>query len=296
MSMIIGSSNADVTKIEFRNRDGSYVGTLTVSNPKKRNTSKSKKTSQSGKKKYKKLNYNFKRLSNQIMQTKTSINAKQLTTKTKFQIADLRMKLISGDYNYTEIHNALVHAEKIARVAKKRMKHLQEEENIEKTGRSGWTDPEEMKADKEDQEEILDTSAMNEEELRKLMQELEEEMERIEKEMEEAMKSTDLMEKYAQAGSHEMDPKDLEMLRKKHRADEIRDIMKADMEYLKTLFDKLAREKEAGPDGFGDGSDNSSDSINNLTGVMLELSGAEIPVESAAAPAEAAGANVDVMA
>lgn len=288
------TNNSDVTKIEFRNRDGSYVGTLTVSNP-SRKTSKSKSVKKP-KKKYKKLQYNFKRLSNQIMKAKTSINAKQLSTKTKFQIADLRMKLISGDYNYTEVHNALVHAEKIARVAKKRMKHLQEEENIEKTGRSGMTDPEEMKKDKDSEEEILDTSAMSQEEMKKLMQELQEEMERIEKEMEETMKSTDLMEQFIEGSKNQMDPKDLEMLKKKHRADELRDIMKADMEYLKALFDKLSKEKEEGPGGIGDGSDDSSDSMSNLTGVMLELNGAEVPVEAAPAPVEVAGANVDVMA
>ena len=230
------------------------------------------------------------------MRTKTSINAKQLSTKTKFQIADLRMKLISGDYNYTEVHNALVHAEKIARVAKKRMKHLQEEESIEKTGRRGLTEPEEMKKDKDSNEEILDTSAMSQEEMKKLMQEIQEEMERIEKEMEETIKSTDLMEQFIEGSKNQMDPKDLEMLKRKHRADELRDIMKADMEYLKALFDKLAKEKEEGASGIGDGSDDSSDSISNLTGVMLELNGAEIPVEAAPAQVEIAGANVDVMA
>ena len=104
------------------------------------------------------------------------------------------------------------------------------------------------------------------------------------------------MEQFIEGSKNQMDPKDLEMLKRKHRADELRDIMKADMEYLKALFDKLAKEKEEGASGIGDGSDDSSDSISNLTGVMLELNGAEIPVEAAPAPVEVAGANVDVMA
>lgn len=298
MGMMIGTNNSDVTRIELRNRDGSYAGTMTVSKPRKKTTSKSntRSVSMAGKKKTKKLNYNFKRLSNQIMQTKTSINAKQLTTKTKFQIADLRMKLISGDYDYTEIHNALTHAEKIARVAKKRLKNLQEEENIEKTGRKGMTDPEEMK-DQEDEDEILDTTGMTQEEMEKLMQELQEEMEKIEDELEQAMKETEnLMEEFVSASNQEMDPNDLELLKKKHRADELRDIMKADMEYLKALFDKLAKDKQEGASGIGNSPDSSSDSSGNISGVSLQLGGVDIPIDTVDAPVEVAGANVDVMA
>lgn len=295
--MMVGTYNSDVTRIELRNRDGSYAGTMTISKPKKKTTSKNTRSvSMAGKKKYKKLTYNYKRLSNQIMQAKTSINAKQVSTKTKFQIADLRMKLISGDYNYTDIHNALVHAEKIARVAKKRLKNLQEEESIEKTGRRGITDPEEMEEQKEDNEEILDTTSMSQEELKELADELQEELKKIEEELEKATSSEDLMEEFVQGSNRQMDPKDLEMLKKKHRADELRDIMKADMEYLKALFDKLAKEKQESASIARGDSDNSSDASGNISGVSLELGGVDIPVETTDAPVEVAGTNVDVMA
>lgn len=295
--MMVGTYNSDVTRIELRNRDGSYAGTMTISKPKKKTTSKNTRSvSMAGKKKYKKLTYNYKRLSNQIMQAKTSINAKQVSTKTKFQIADLRMKLISGDYNYTDIHNALVHAEKIARVAKKRLKNLQEEESIEKTGRRGITDPEEMEEQKEENEEILDTTSMSQEELKELADELQEELKKIEEELEKATSSEDLMEEFVQGSNRQMDPKDLEMLKKKHRADELRDIMKADMEYLKALFDKLAKEKQESANIARGDSDNSSDASGNISGVSLELGGVDIPVETTDAPVEVAGTNVDVMA
>lgn len=295
--MMVGTYNSDVTRIELRNRDGSYAGTMTISKPKKKTTSKNTRSvSMAGKKKYKKLTYNYKRLSNQIMQAKTSINAKQVSTKTKFQIADLRMKLISGDYNYTDIHNALVHAEKIARVAKKRLKNLQEEESIEKTGRRGITDPEEMEEQKEENEEILDTTSMSQEELKELADELQEELKKIEEELEKATSSEDLMEEFVQGSNRQMDPKDLEMLKKKHRADELRDIMKADMEYLKALFDKLAKEKQESANIARGDSDNSSDASGNISGVSLELGGVDIPVETTDAPVVVAGTNVDVMA
>lgn len=296
MGMTVGkisSSKNGYVSVELYNRDGSYAGTMTISTP------KSKKTSKSTQKKPKKLQYNFKRLSNQIMRAKTSVNAKQIVTKTKFQIADLRMKLISGDYNYEEIHNALIHAEKIARVAKKRMKNLEEEEFIEKTGRNEDMNIEEMQEKQDEKkEEILDTTAMSQEEMERLAQELQEEMERIEDELEEAIReSENLMEELVQGSKMQMDPKDLEELKKKHRAEELRDIMKADMEYLKALFNKLAREKEAAGSGSSGSSDSSSDSSGNLSisGVSLEIGGVDIPVETAAtAPVEVAGTNVNV--
>lgn len=299
MSMTVGSNNSDVMKIDMYNRDGSYAGTMTVSKPRRRTAEKTKSVSMAKKKKKKKLQYNFKRLSNQIMRTKTSINAKQLTTKTKFQIADLRMKLISGDYDYVEIHNALTHAEKIARVAKKRLKHLQEEENLEKSGNKGQTDPEEMQTEKDEEGEIIDTTGMTQEELKQLVEELQEELEKIEEDLEKAMDDTqNLMEEFVQGSSRQRDPNDLEQLKKKHRADEMRDIMKADMEYLRALFDKLAKEKESGINGFGDNSSDSDsgDSSGSVSGVTLQIGGIDIPVEGVEAPLEIAGATVDVMA
>lgn len=291
---ITGTSDGYM-KVDLYNRDGSYAGSMAVSTSRTR-TSKKKNVSKTGQKKYKKLQYNFKRLSNQIMRSKTSVNAKQMVTKSKFQIADLRMKLISGDYDYSEIHNALVHAEKIARVAKKRLKNLEEEENIEKTGQKGMTDPEEMRTEK-DEEEIIDTTGMSQEEMKQLVQQLQEEMERIEEELEDALKETEkFLEEFVQGSSQQMDPADLEQLKKKHRAEELRDIMKADMEYLKALFNKLAKEKESAGSSSSGTSNDSDNSYGNISGVMLEIGGVDIPVEAVteAAPVEVAGANVDV--
>ncbi len=273
--------NSNVTKIELKNKDGSSAGTLTIHHAK-------------AKKKPKRLNYSFKRLSNQIMRSKSSMNAKQLTTKTKFQIVDLRLKLASGDYNYTEIHNALKHAERIARVAKKKMKHLQEEEFYEKTG-GKLTAQEEMQELEEKSEgfDQIDTSGMSQEEMERLMKQIQEEMRKIEEEMEEAMNSQDFMDEFMQGFNEEMSPKDLEALKKRHRAEEMRDIMEADLEYLKAYFDKLSREKEEGSSG---STSTSSDSYGNITGVSLELNGMEVPVDAVDAPVPVEGANVDVMA
>lgn len=276
----VSSTKNNVTKIELKNKDGSSAGTLTIHRA-------------TVKKKPKRLRYNFKRLSNQIMQAKSSVNAKQLSTKSKFQIVDLRLKLASGDYDYTEIHNALKHAERISRVAKKKMKHLQEEEFYQKTGgKLAAQEDQELEDDSEDLNNI-DTSGMSQEELERLMKQVQEEMEKIEKELEEAMSSKDFLDEFMQGFSDEMDPQDLEALKKKHRAEEMRDIMEADLEYLKSFFNKLSKEKEEGSSGL---SDSSSESSGNITGVSLELGGMEIPVDAAEAPVPVEGANVDVMA
>ena len=110
-------------------------------------------------------------------------------------------------------------------------------------------------------------------------------------------KAEQLMEEFVQGSKVQMDPQDLEELKKKHRAEELRDIMKADMEYLKALLNKLAREKESAGSSSSGSSDNSSDSSGgiNISGVSLEIGGVEVPVEaSVQAPVEFAGASVDV--
>lgn len=273
------TNNSNTTKIELKNKDGSHAGTLTIHRAKV-------------KKKPKRLRYNFKRLSNQIMQSKTSMNAKQLSTKTKFQIVDLRLKLSSGDYDYTEIHNALKHAERIARVAKKKMKHLQEEEFYEKTGAVAKQEDQELEEENEALDAV-DTSGMSQEDMERLMKQIQEEMQKIEEELEQAMHEKNNLDDFMQGYSDEMSPKDLEALKKKHRAEEMRDIMEADLEYLKAYFNKLSKEKE---EGSSSSSSKSSDSSGNITGVSLELNGMEIPVEAVEAPVPAEGANVDVMA
>ena len=273
------TNNSNTTKIELKNKDGSHAGTLTIHRAKV-------------KKKPKRLRYNFKRLSNQIMQSKTSMNAKQLSTKTKFQIVDLRLKLSSGDYDYTEIHNALKHAERIARVAKKKMKHLQEEEFYEKTGAVSKQENQELEEENEALDAV-DTSGMSQEDMERLMKQIQEEMQKIEEELEQAMHEKNNLDDFMQGYSDEMSPKDLEALKKKHRAEEMRDIMEADLEYLKAYFNKLSKEKE---EGSSSSSSESSDSSGNITGVSLELNGMEIPVEAVEAPVPVEGANVDVMA
>lgn len=70
------------------------------------------------------------------------------------------------------------------------------------------------------------------------------ELERALSEIEQTTDDFDVgMDELSEALSGEMEPRDLEEMKKKHRADEQRDIVRADMKYLKSVFDRLAREK-----------------------------------------------------
>lgn len=275
MGMTVSTGSRNVKKYHIKNRDGSTAGTITVSKPQKP-------------KKKKKLQYNFKQLSNQILQSKTSYNAKQVVTRTRSNVVSLRKKLYSDDYDYSDIRRALIHAEKMTRIAKKKVKHLQEEESCKKGGVcQGDTEEERAKWEDICDPDMLDMSA---DKINEIMQELEDQLRELEQELEDATGLSELTEELAPVTGHEMDPEDLDLMKKKHRSEELREIMEADMKYLRALFNKLAREKQEGPDS----SDNSSDS--NSTGVSLELGGVDIPVGTVETPVMAEGANLDVMA
>lgn len=258
--------NTGVRKITLRNHDGSSVGTITIHS--------------SSYKKLKKLGYKQRRISTMITQAKTSGNARQVLASAKTETVNLRRKLASGKYNEREVRAAIRHAERMERIAKKRMKHLMQEEEIEKHGGGTWQMGIEEEEGKENGQEMegIDLRQLSAEEMEELMQELQEEMEELAQEND--------LEELSQAVRLDMDPEELEQLKKKHRADEMREIVEADMKYLRALFSQMEREKQE---------------ASNDSGVSLQLAGVEIPVqvdgrsaaEVASAPA-AEGGTIDV--
>ena len=83
---------------------------------------------------------------------------------------------------------------------------------------------------------------------------------------------------------------------RKHRSEEQKEIIEADMKYLKAVFNKLQKEKEASSGAAASAYANANA---DYGGVSLELGGAEIPID-AGVPADIAitteGANIDYMA
>lgn len=240
--------------------------------------------------KKKKLNYNYKKISRQITLNNTSTGARRVITKAREEVVSLLRKQMSGKYDETDIRHAIIHARKMERIARRKKKHLEEEEKAKATGKglveegASSGEDEQMKKLEESMENLKD------EELEQ-MQELMEEYEQLMQELEETSGVNDIMKEYMGASEQEMSPEDVEKLRKKHRADEMKDIVEADMKYLKALFNKLEREKQEGVQQAFEQETNPA--------VSLQIQGVDIPVspetgQSAAELVE--GANVDALA
>lgn len=92
------------------------------------------------------------------------------------------------------------------------------------------------------------------------------------------------------------EPEELALKKKKHRSDVMRDIVEADMKYLRALFDRLQKEKQnASAGGFGNGGSSNTGFSNLSAGVSLELGGVSVPVQTQP-PVMAEGGSVDALA
>ena len=266
-SMGIGfqSNIYDVKEYTIKNPDGSVAGTIRIK--------------KSAKKKTKRLQYNFKYISSKILMSKTSESAGKALATAQSNIGALYRKLKTGNFDEKEVQLAIVHAKKMERTARKKLKHLQEEEyakqrgscqdkdKMEKNRISGLKDAKEEKAPE-----------INEDALRKLMKELQKLMEETRKE---TMEQT--ADELIGSTHRNMNQNDLELLKKKHRAKELRELIEADMNYLKAMFNKLQKEKVEASKG-----ECSSE------GVSLEISGAEMPVQTSEMPVMAEGGSIDL--
>lgn len=294
MGMGIGIRQSDRVRIDLKNPDGSSAGSISYTKA---------RTGSSALRRKRRLNYNSRAIATQLMMAKTPATASQVAGRARRQVVELlrRQALCragvstSYDYDEDELDSALAHAKSLARIAKKRVRHLQQEETLKENGTAFASGEMEEAFEEIFPEDGMDLEALmglSEEDIRRMMEELEQAMQDLEEEAP-APESTDAL---SEVLSENMDSGDLERLKKKHRADELREIMEADMKYLKSLFDKLAREKQsAGSGSCGSSADSSNSGYANDAAVSLELAGMEMPVEAAAAPVTAEGANMDIM-
>lgn len=300
MGMAIGSSTGSGHKyIQIRNPfSGEVIGTIHVS---KSSASKAKYAT-----KKRKLNYNFKALSGKILRAKTSMGARQAVSAARRQVAQLSRNLDNDNYDQEELKSAILHAKRMERVARKKMKHLaQEEAMAERDVRLPEnTEMEDMDVEGLDLEALME---MSEEEMKALLEELERTMKEIEagKNQEELPTELEMAADAPERANEEIESTmDLRNLRRKHRSDEMREITDADMKYLKSLFDRLEREKAEAASlraaaGFSQGSGNPiGQGYEGLqaspTGVTLELAGAPVNASPAPIPADIVGGSVDV--
>ena len=273
MGMMIGGTNTSRAVIQIKKPDGTVAGSIRFSKPSQKKT--------------KKLNYNFKAVSAQILLSKTSNSARKAVTKARGTVAMLLRKVSLGEYDDLDLEHAIIHARKMERIAKKREKHLKQEEQIEQKGKTEETEDlimEELEERSAEEEEL----ELTEEELQRLMEEYEQLMKESMEDLAEEMAEDfiDELSKEYTGAVYAMEPQELEELKQKHRSDEMRAIADADMKYLRAMFNKLEKEKQA----VSSGANNFS---NAPAGVSLEISGLDIPVEMPPVPEIVQGTNID---
>ena len=254
---------------------GNHVGTIGICRP----------TKQTGKKKKPAL-YSFKQVSSQVLQAKTSTKAMQVSNSIRAKIALLKKQLKNGDVDEEEVLRAILHAEMVQRACDKKKKNLKMEETAERNIKAEEempVEPDEAPDEAASEEEVKE---LEQAEFEALMEKLELSADEMMEMAEETATLDEELDEMAEALSGSMTPEDLEQLKVKHRSDEARDILKADLKYLKALFDRLQSEKEnAGKSSFaGAGAYDS--------GVMLSLGGVDMTVVDSgttSTPAETGG-------
>ena len=106
------------------------AGTLTIKNANKDSRARIEyvcgKSKSSGTKK--KLNYNYKEVSNQLLRAKKPQGAVNALTKAKSRLATLQRYAATGEYDSKEISAAVAHARRMVECAQLKVRHLKQEE------------------------------------------------------------------------------------------------------------------------------------------------------------------------
>lgn len=106
------------------------AGTLTIKNANKDSRARIEyvcgKSKSSGTKK--KLNYNYKEVSNQLLRAKKPQGAANALTKAKSRLATLQRYAATGEYDSKEISAAVAHARRMVECAQLKVRHLKQEE------------------------------------------------------------------------------------------------------------------------------------------------------------------------
>lgn len=217
------------------------------------------KSSSSGKLK-KRLPYNFKQLSKQIQQAKTADAARPVVQKMRTRLSWLYKQLRNGEYGADEIFAAIIHAASMERIAKRKVRHLEEEEAAENGSGNPANAPgeeEEIYSKEELQEAIEENAEISEE----MMQEMMEEIEELEEEL--ASETMSEMQDMISCAGRDMSEEEIKEMKRKHRSDEERQLTRADLKYLKALFNKLEQEKRSASSVVSSSNGNSQGSIDS---------------------------------
>ncbi|MCR5832311.1 MAG: hypothetical protein K6G67_09260 [Lachnospiraceae bacterium] len=212
----------------------------------------------------KKVKYSFKRISSKIISSKTSTAAREAVSQARREIQKLKAARRTGKYDEEELEAAIDHAKSMERIARKKARHLEEEEMAKRC--SSEEGPSAAGAVSDD--DIGDKNDPVEEEIKKLREELRgisdkadngeyieseeitnEMISEITDSMEEMLDSIeelgDLMDELLE-NPVDMDPEDIKAMTIKHRNKEMKEITKADADYLKAMFEHYENIKAEG--------------------------------------------------
>ncbi len=259
---------ADVSKIRRALRTGAanladdtHVGVIDNMKLYAKALEKQRKNSNNTSLAKQKLKYSFKRISSKIISSKTSTAAREVVSQARREIQKIKAARRTGKYDEEEIAAALDHAKSMERIARKKVRHLEEEEMAKRCS----SDPEkegaapvDADAPKDDEDPVrkeietlrdelsdIETKADNDEYIESeqvtndMINEITDSMEEMLDAIEEL---SDLMDEIFE-NTADMDQEDIDAMITKHRNKEMKDIVKADGEYLKATFEQIESEK-----------------------------------------------------
>ena len=178
------------------------------------------------------------------MRAKKSGTARPLVMKMRSKLSWLYKQLKNGEYGESEIMAAIIHAAAMEKIARRKVRHLEEEEAAENGNCIGTSpgDDEEIYGKSELEESLKENEEISEEMMEELMDELMDEIARLEEELTENLMA-ELQDMFCYSG-RDMSEEEIKEMKQKHRDDEEKQLTRADLEYLKALFNRLEQEKK----------------------------------------------------
>lgn len=110
------------------NVDSAMTGTVVITNQ-SGSASKTRSKAKAGRKR---LNYNHREISGQLLRAKKTQNAAVVLTRAKSKLGVLQRSAASGKYDKKEVANAIAHASRVIRCAQLKVNHLKQEESEQK--------------------------------------------------------------------------------------------------------------------------------------------------------------------
>ncbi|MBQ3795841.1 MAG: hypothetical protein II842_06085 [Butyrivibrio sp.] len=99
----------------------------------------------------KKFQYSFKKISSQIVRSKTSVSARKAVQAARREVMRLKRLKGNSDYDEEELQLAIDHAKAMEKVAKKKVAHLEQEEMVERAHNGAGAAMEEIREEKEEE-------------------------------------------------------------------------------------------------------------------------------------------------